>query len=217
MLVPGTIIIFDELINYHGWEEGEFKAFMEFTADRKLAFEYVAYNRTGGQVAVRSSSDGACQHAVVIADEPSGWRAIPGCLIRSHAGPRRPNSDRRARRHHGTGRARRGVGAAKKKSAPAEPAVRGRSCFRGNLVPVDERHADHHAGLPSRPGSRRTARRSRSSAPTGRSKIPRGSSTYIPPPDPSPYSREQPAGRGADPARARSPTSRRRSPPSAIA
>lgn len=53
MLVPGTIIIFDELINYHGWEEGEFKAFMEFTAERKLAFEYVAYNRTGGQVAVR--------------------------------------------------------------------------------------------------------------------------------------------------------------------
>src|SRR4029079_10133754 len=26
MLVPGTIVIFDELINYHGWEEGEFKA-----------------------------------------------------------------------------------------------------------------------------------------------------------------------------------------------
>ena len=53
MLAPGTIIIFDELINYHGWEEGEFKAFMEFVATRKLAFEYVAYNRTGGQVAVR--------------------------------------------------------------------------------------------------------------------------------------------------------------------
>jgi hypothetical protein len=53
MLVPGTIIIFDELINYHGWEEGEFKAFTEFVAARKLAFEYVAYNRTGGQVAVR--------------------------------------------------------------------------------------------------------------------------------------------------------------------
>ena len=53
MLVPGTIILFDELINYHGWEEGEFKAFMEFVAERKLAFEYVAYNRTGGQVAVR--------------------------------------------------------------------------------------------------------------------------------------------------------------------
>jgi hypothetical protein len=53
MLVPGTIVIFDELINYHGWEEGEFKAFMEFTAERRLAFEYIAYNRTGSQVAVR--------------------------------------------------------------------------------------------------------------------------------------------------------------------
>ena len=53
MLVPGTIIIFDELINYHGWEEGEYKAFTEFAAERKLVFEYVAYNRTGGQVAIR--------------------------------------------------------------------------------------------------------------------------------------------------------------------
>jgi hypothetical protein len=53
MIAPGTIIVFDELINYHGWEEGEFKAFMEFVAARNLAFEYIAYNRTGGQVAVR--------------------------------------------------------------------------------------------------------------------------------------------------------------------
>jgi len=53
MLAPGTIIIFDELINYHGWEEGEFRAFMEFTAERKLPVEYVAYNRAGSQVAVR--------------------------------------------------------------------------------------------------------------------------------------------------------------------
>jgi hypothetical protein len=53
MLMPGTVIIFDELFNYHGWEEGEFKAFMEFVAERQLAFEYIAYNRTGGQVAVR--------------------------------------------------------------------------------------------------------------------------------------------------------------------
>jgi hypothetical protein len=53
MLAPGSIILFDELINYHGWEDGEFKAFMEFVAERNLAFEYIAYNRTGGQVAVR--------------------------------------------------------------------------------------------------------------------------------------------------------------------
>ena len=53
MLAPGSIIIFDELINYHGWEEGEFKAFMEFVEEHKVTFEYVAYNRTGSQVAVR--------------------------------------------------------------------------------------------------------------------------------------------------------------------
>ena len=34
MIVPGTVIVFDELINYHGWEDGEFKAFTEFVAAR---------------------------------------------------------------------------------------------------------------------------------------------------------------------------------------
>ena len=53
MLVPGSIIIFDEFINYHGWEEGEFKAFTEFIAERRLPFEYVAYSRVGSQVAIR--------------------------------------------------------------------------------------------------------------------------------------------------------------------
>jgi hypothetical protein len=53
MLAPGTIIIFDELVTYHGCEEGEFKALMEFTAERKVSFEYFAYNRTGSQVAVK--------------------------------------------------------------------------------------------------------------------------------------------------------------------
>jgi hypothetical protein len=53
MVVPGTIIIFDDFINYHGWEDGEFKAFTEFVAARHLTFEYIAYNRTGGQVSVR--------------------------------------------------------------------------------------------------------------------------------------------------------------------
>lgn len=53
MLAPGTIIVFDELINYPGWQDGEFKAFSEFVAERSLPFEYLAYNRTGSQVAVR--------------------------------------------------------------------------------------------------------------------------------------------------------------------
>lgn len=53
MLAPGSVILFDELINYHGWEVGEYKAFTEFATARQLAFEYMAYNRTGSQVAVR--------------------------------------------------------------------------------------------------------------------------------------------------------------------
>jgi hypothetical protein len=53
MLAPGSIIIFDELINYHGWEDGEYRAFTEFAAHRDLRYEYLAYNRTGSQVAVR--------------------------------------------------------------------------------------------------------------------------------------------------------------------
>ena len=63
---PARSSSFDELINYHGWEEGEFKAFTEFVAGRQLAFEYVAYNRTGGQVAVRIL-DAACHHAAATA------------------------------------------------------------------------------------------------------------------------------------------------------
>jgi len=53
MLQPGTIVIFDEFINYTGWQEGEYKAFMEFTREGARSFEYIGYVRTGGQVAVR--------------------------------------------------------------------------------------------------------------------------------------------------------------------
>ncbi len=53
MLQAGSIVIFDEFINYAGWQEGEYKAFIEFVAERKRTFEYIGYVRTGGQVAVR--------------------------------------------------------------------------------------------------------------------------------------------------------------------
>jgi len=53
LLNPGTIIIFDELINYQGWQDGEYKALMEFAAEQKLRFEYLAYTRTGSQVAIK--------------------------------------------------------------------------------------------------------------------------------------------------------------------
>ena len=51
-LTPGTVIVFDEYFNYVGWQEGEYKAFMEFTAAGR-SFEYLAYNCRSEQVAVR--------------------------------------------------------------------------------------------------------------------------------------------------------------------
>jgi hypothetical protein len=53
MLQAGSIVIFDEFINYAGWQEGEYRAFIEFVAKRNRTFEYIGYVRTGGQVAVR--------------------------------------------------------------------------------------------------------------------------------------------------------------------
>jgi len=55
LLQPGCIIVFDEYFNYPDWEEGEYKAFSQFVEDTGRTFKYIAYVRTGGQVAVRLS------------------------------------------------------------------------------------------------------------------------------------------------------------------
>lgn len=41
-IVAGTVIAFDEYFNYPGWQEGEYKAFMEFVEENNLEFEYIA-------------------------------------------------------------------------------------------------------------------------------------------------------------------------------
>lgn len=51
-IVSGTNIAFDEYFNYPGWQEGEYKAFMEFIAWSGLKFEYIARTEHE-QVAVR--------------------------------------------------------------------------------------------------------------------------------------------------------------------
>ena len=51
----GTIIVFDELYNYSGYENHEFKAFQEFLDDSGYEAEYLAYNVNHEQVAVRIS------------------------------------------------------------------------------------------------------------------------------------------------------------------
>lgn len=51
-IISGTVIAFDEYFNYPSWQEGEYKAFMEFVAENNLEFEYIA--RTDwAQVAVK--------------------------------------------------------------------------------------------------------------------------------------------------------------------
>ena len=51
-IVPGTILVFDELYNYPGSELHEFKALQEFLAETNLRVRYLAYNVNHEQVAV---------------------------------------------------------------------------------------------------------------------------------------------------------------------
>lgn len=45
-LEVGSWICFDELIGYYGWQEHEYKAFMEFIEETGFEYEYVAYGLT---------------------------------------------------------------------------------------------------------------------------------------------------------------------------
>jgi hypothetical protein len=42
-IIPGTVIVFDEMFNYPGWQQGEFKAFHEFIAETGLKFNWLGY------------------------------------------------------------------------------------------------------------------------------------------------------------------------------
>lgn len=55
-IVAGTILQFDEYLNYSGWQEGEVKAFAEFCAKRHAKVEYFGYVPSSQQVAVRIAS-----------------------------------------------------------------------------------------------------------------------------------------------------------------
>lgn len=52
-LVEGTVLVFDELYNYAGFDQHELKAFFEFLDQKNLSAEYLAYNIHHEQVAVR--------------------------------------------------------------------------------------------------------------------------------------------------------------------
>jgi hypothetical protein len=52
-LVPGSVIVFDEYFNYPGWQEHEYRAFIEFVEVSGCRFKYLCYNRFREQVAVQ--------------------------------------------------------------------------------------------------------------------------------------------------------------------
>ncbi len=52
-LVPGSIIVFDEYVNYPGWRQHEFRAFREFVRDSGRQFEYLGFVPRHQQVCVR--------------------------------------------------------------------------------------------------------------------------------------------------------------------
>lgn len=53
LMVPGTVIVFDEFFNYPEWRDGEYKALVEFVGGNKVEFNWLAYNSRSEQVALR--------------------------------------------------------------------------------------------------------------------------------------------------------------------
>jgi len=52
-LKSGSWICFDELIGYYGWQDHEYKAFMEFIGQSGHSYDYVAYGLTYTLVRLR--------------------------------------------------------------------------------------------------------------------------------------------------------------------
>ena len=52
-IVPGTVIVFDEYINYPGWQLDEFKAWQEYVAKYNIKYEYIGRVSRHQKVAIR--------------------------------------------------------------------------------------------------------------------------------------------------------------------
>jgi hypothetical protein len=52
-LYGGSVIVFDEFLNYAGWREHEHRAFVEMVQRTGVRFEYLGYVAGGMQAAVR--------------------------------------------------------------------------------------------------------------------------------------------------------------------
>ncbi len=57
-LQPGSVILFDEYLNYPGWQQDEYLAFQELVAEAGLKYEYLAFNSSRCAVAVRITALG---------------------------------------------------------------------------------------------------------------------------------------------------------------
>jgi len=52
-LVRGSVLVFDEYLNYPGWKQHEFRAFQEFVAAHSLRYDYLGFASAHSSVAVR--------------------------------------------------------------------------------------------------------------------------------------------------------------------
>lgn len=52
-LAKGSVVVFDEYLNYRGWKIGEFKAWQEFCAEHRVAYDYLGFCIHGEQVALQ--------------------------------------------------------------------------------------------------------------------------------------------------------------------
>ena len=48
----GTVISFDEYLNYPGWREHEYKAWQEFVAANNIEYDYIAFGASNGPATV---------------------------------------------------------------------------------------------------------------------------------------------------------------------
>lgn len=48
---PGTVLVFDEYLNYPGWRAHEHKAFQEFVGETGLRYRYIGFSTLQGQAA----------------------------------------------------------------------------------------------------------------------------------------------------------------------
>jgi hypothetical protein len=56
-LCDGTVIVFDEFLNYPGWRKHEYRAFTEFVEEFQVSYEFISFASSYQSVAVRVLGD----------------------------------------------------------------------------------------------------------------------------------------------------------------